>query len=284
MIGAELLIAFVRRRIRSDAFQQRFHRRPRQLAAEIRPAGSIIEVTQAGERGPRGCEPHQREREEVALRWKCLVARDELFIQIELPVQSGRRGGAPQFLLGLGQGVLAPAADGVDRVAIGFQLRLGTHERSEAFGRHAQNLVLNERGFRVDFAFQRLSIVAALFVARVDGVAEIQNHGMPRQADLHGVIELENAQEMGCIARHRAAHCLQRLEVPLESRAIGFLRVGRSEDAREVDVIARRAVRKRIESLQQQPCQQRNRQHHERTYAGLLQSLAEEIAATCVFP
>src|SRR5205085_8894200 len=95
MVGAKLLVTFVNPGVRSDALEQRFHLRPRELAPEVRLRRGIVEVAQPRECVARGCEAGQGKGDEVALR------RSDLLIQIELPPLRGRRCSAQELLLGL---------------------------------------------------------------------------------------------------------------------------------------------------------------------------------------
>ena len=260
VVGAQLLVALVDAGARRDAPEQRLDRGPGQAALEVRPRRRVVEVPQPRESVLRRRQTHERKGEEIGRRLLCA----QLLVEVELPVQRHRLRRRQHFLLALGQRVRSPAADRFDRVAVRLQLRLRGHELRQTSIGEREDLVSEEGALRVGVGFQRLAIVAALLVARVDGVAEVEIDRVPRQFHPHVVVAPQRRQQMIAVDRHLSAHRLQRLDVARKRGAIGPLPLGRREDAREVEVVAGGAVREgllRVGRAQQHRRTNRKRLH-----------------------
>ena len=186
---------------------------------------------------------HEREGEKIG---RGLLST-QLLVEIELPLQRHRLRRRQHLLLALGQRVRPPAADRFDRVAVRLQLRLRGDELRQTFIGKREDLVPEEGAFRGGVGFQRIAVVAALLVARVDGVAEVEIDRVPRQFHPHVVVPPQRRQQMIAIDRHVSAHRLQRIELVRERGAIGPLLLDRREDSREVEMVAGGAVREGIE-------------------------------------
>ena len=119
-----------------------------------------------------------------------------------------RRSRAEQLLLRLGKRVRRQAADRFNCVPIRRQLRLLAHQRGEPCIGQTEDLVIEERGFLIDFGQERLSLIAALLVTSVDGIAQVEINRMTILSDLHFIVELKRAQELVAVAGNVSAHRL----------------------------------------------------------------------------